>query len=118
MKETLEQKVIRLEKELEAYKAETTYVQSYLSVKKVIDDINASIKGVDLVWAVKIGKAKDGEEDTSDEDAVKIERVVKIVENIGNLNDILEKLEKKISPEKLSEIKESGSTLEKALRGE
>lgn len=101
---TLEEENEWLKAKLKIYESEDTHVRSYLTIKKVIDDINKSMSETDLDF-------KANEED----DTIKLERAVKIAESLSELNDNLEKLEKKISPQKLGEIKQYGSLLEEAM---
>ncbi|MGV8130704.1 MAG: hypothetical protein ACP5N7_01215 [Candidatus Pacearchaeota archaeon] len=104
-KETLEEKVERLEKELKAYRSETTIAQSYLALKRYVDENNI------LLGTIEITVNK-----MTDKDDKLFERSNKYSNEIISHIKHLRELEKMVTVELIEqEKKEYGSILEEAL---
>jgi cell division septum initiation protein DivIVA len=104
-KETLEQKVERLEKELKAFRSETTIAQSYIALKQYVDENNK------LLSTIKITKIN-----VQDKDDKLVERSAKFSSEILNYIKRLAELEKMVTIEVINEEKKTfGSILEEAL---
>lgn len=101
----IEDYVLFLEDQLDNFKAESTRVESYLGLKKIVDDINKALKGA-TINLTKI----------SDKDDKYMERVLKFADKVDEYNDKLDAMEKKINPDKLEDAKKNyGNVLEEAL---
>lgn len=104
-KETLEEKVERLEKELEAYRSDKTIAQSYIALKQYIDENNK------LLATIKITKIN-----IQDKDDKLVERSAKFSSEVLNYIKRLAELEKMTTIELIEEEKKTfGSILEEAL---
>lgn len=105
IQETLEQKVDRLERELKAYRSETTIAQSYIALKQYIDENNK------LLATIKITKIN-----IQDKDDKLVERSAKFSSEVLNYIKRLSELEKMVTIEVINEEKKTfGSILEEAL---
>lgn len=104
--ESKDEKIARLERELEAFSLDTVLIKSYLALRGFVEDAS------DVLKETKVSAAK-----FNDKDDKMIERALKFADKLDEYNDKLEKMKKKIIPELLEaeEKKQAGSILEKAL---
>lgn len=112
-----------LEEKLKAYTSKKTKVQSYLALKKILDDLNKlifegievnnpetkNVENVELISEMALINSSDKSFD----------RIFKFIEKIGVLNSELVKMEKEISPEEIKSeetfLKNTGVSVEERV---
>jgi len=106
--------ILFLEKQLEKYQSKKTLVNSYLSLKSMVDDINTILRdGLEYPDGTK--KPLISHETLSSKDDKLMDRLFKFVDNLGKYNKDLKDMELDVLPELKEQEENYGGDLEKAL---
>jgi hypothetical protein len=117
--------IIHLEKQLANYSSSKTITKSYLGLKNIVDQLNEiNIKVKLVVEEVNEEGMTDEQKKTARKEhrmqQQQLEKAFEMVGDIEKYNDMLERMEKRVNPEMMAQIKteqESGSVYEEALKG-
>lgn len=111
---TQEEYAIHLEGMLKKYQSNRTLVNSYLSLKQMVDDINSVLRdGLEYPDGTK--KPLISHDTLSSKDDKLMDRLFKFVDNLSKYNKDLKEMETDIIPELIKDKDNFGSDLEKAL---
>lgn len=106
--------ILFLEKQLEKYQSKKTLVNSYLSLKQMVDDINSILRdGLEYPDGTK--KPLISHDTLSSKDDKLMDRLFKFVDNLGKYNKDLKDMELDVLPELKEQEENYGGDLEKAL---
>lgn len=108
--------ISHLEEKINSYESKKTMVNSYLGLKKVVDDLNdIMINGIQMPMSEKVVPVISPDSLSSKDDKI-IDRLFNFIKCLDDYNKQLQEMEKRILPQ-LKEEEEFGSDLEEVLLG-
>lgn len=99
-----------LENKLDIFSSKKTSIRAYLAQKKIVDDINNLImKGIDIEdpetnKLTNVGIISDMS--LTNKDDKSFDRIIKVIDKLGDYTESLNKMEKDLSPEEINAERE------------